>query len=95
MIECTPKAVTHRITKFREIAKNFDPNAAATHTPVKRGRKTKAKAAQSDEEEEEEEEGGEDESPSKKPKTTKSKKGAKVQLEPDIKDNVEGGEPPV
>lgn len=58
------------------------------HTPVKRGRKTKAKAAQSDDEDDDEE------SPTKKPKTTKSKKGPKVKLEPDIKDDVEGGESP-
>ena len=83
MTECTAKAITHRITKLREIAKNFDTTAATTQTPVKRVRKPKAKAAKSD--------GDDDESPTKKQKTAKPKKAAKSEAEQEAKKEDNGG----
>ena len=46
-LECTAKAISHRISKLREIAKNFDTTVAATQAPVKRVRKLKDKLATS------------------------------------------------
>jgi hypothetical protein len=86
--ECTPKAVSHRITKLREIAKTFDTSALATQTPVKRVRTPKAKAAQSNGHDDS------DESPTKKQKmmTDPMKTARKRKLESAVKEEAEGEE---
>jgi hypothetical protein len=86
--ECTPKAISHRITKLREIAKTFDTAAVATLSPVKRVRTPKAKAAQSHGDDDG------DESPTKKQKTTTkpTKAAKKSRPEPAVKEEDKGEE---
>jgi hypothetical protein len=96
-LECTAKAISHRISKLREIAKNFDTTVAATQTPVKRVRKLKDKLATSNDDEDD---GDEEKSPTKKrktappPKTGKPKKMLKISKSgpEDKEEDDEGGE---
>jgi hypothetical protein len=85
--ECTAKAITHRITKLREIAKTFDTAALATQSPVKRVRTPKAKAAQRNGDDDDG-----DESPTKKQKTTTipKKTAKKGKPEREVKEEGEG-----
>jgi len=95
-LECTAKAISHRISKLREIAKNFDTTVAATQTPVKRPRKPKDKLATSNDDEDDDDE---KKSPTKKrkiappPKTGKPKETLKISKPgPEDKEEDEGGE---
>lgn len=95
-LECTAKAISHRISKLREIAKNFDMTVAATQTPVKRVRKLKDKLATSNDDEDDDDE---KKSPTKKrkiappPKTGKPKETLKISKPgPEDKEEDEGGE---
>lgn len=82
--ECTEKAISHRISKLRAIAKNFNTSADATQTPVKHIRAPKAKAGRSHSEDEN------DESPSKKRKTAKPRTNKKTEPEPAVEEEDEG-----
>lgn len=95
-LECTAKAISHRISKLREIAKNFDTTVAARQTPVKRVRKRKDKPAMSNDDEDDDDE---KKSPTKKrktappPKTGNSKETLKISKSgPEGKEEDEGGE---
>ena len=95
-LECTAKAISHRISKLREIAKNFDTTVAATQTPVKRVRKLKDKPATSNDDEDDDDE---KKSPTKKrkialpPKMGKPKETLKISKSgSEGKEEDEGGE---
>lgn len=97
-LECTAKAISHRISKLREIAKNFDTTAAATQTPVKRTRKLKDKLATSCNDEDDDDDDDE-KSPIKKRKITlphktgKPKKSLNISKSgPEAKEEDKGGE---
>jgi hypothetical protein len=96
-LECTAKAISHRISKIREIAKNFDTTLAATQTPVKRVRKLKDKLATSNDVEDDDDD--EEKSPTKKRKTAPPRKMGKPKETlkiskpgPEDKEEDEGGE---
>lgn len=95
-LECTAKAISHRISKLREIAKNFDTTVTATQTPVKRVRKRKDKLATSNDDEDDDDK---KRSPTKKrktappPKTCKPKETLKISKSgPEGKEEDEGEE---
>jgi len=95
-LECTAKAISHRISKIREIAKNFDTAVAATQIPAKRVRKLKDKPATSKDDEDDDDEKG---SPTKKRKiapplkTGKPKEMLEISKSgPEGREEDEGGE---
>ena len=73
VLECTAKAISHRIAKLKEIAKSFNtPEAGgtkATGTPTRKKKAREASAAAEDED------GSDEASPTKKQCTAKTKKG--------------------
>jgi hypothetical protein len=96
-LECTAKAVSHRISKLREIAKNFDTTVAATQTPVKRVRKLKDMLTTGNDDEDDDDD--DKKNPTKKrktappPKTSKPRETLKIsKSEPEGKEEEKGGE---
>jgi hypothetical protein len=96
-LECTAKAISHRISKLREIAKNFDTTAAATQSPVKRTRKLKDKLATSNDDDDDDDD--DEKSPIKKRKIALPRKTGKPKeslniskSRPEAKEEDKGGE---